>query len=62
MDTIDPQAQDTVISNGMAEAATLSAPPSPPQSSASALSDLSRTAEQGKDGEQIRFASRLSPQ
>ncbi|KAI9445471.1 breast carcinoma amplified sequence 2-domain-containing protein [Lactarius indigo] len=50
MDTIDPQAQDTIISNGVAEAATVSAPASPPQSLTSALSDLSRTAEQGKDG------------
>lgn len=49
MDTIDPQAQDSVISNGVAEAATVSAPASPPQSLTSALSDLSRTAEQGKD-------------
>ncbi|KAH8992045.1 hypothetical protein EDB92DRAFT_2114379 [Lactarius akahatsu] len=50
MDTIDPQAQDSVISNGVAEAATVSAPASPPQSLTSALSDLSRTAEHGKDG------------
>ncbi|KAH9060842.1 hypothetical protein EDB87DRAFT_560468 [Lactarius vividus] len=50
MDTIDPQAQDSVISNGVAEAATLSAPASPPQSLTSAPSDFSRTAEQGKDG------------
>ncbi len=57
MDTIDSQAQDSVISNGVAEAATVSAPASPPQSLTSALSDLSRTAEQGKDGEQtsLRF-------
>ncbi|KAH9046491.1 hypothetical protein EDB84DRAFT_672295 [Lactarius hengduanensis] len=50
MDTIDPQAQDSVISNGVTEAATVSAPASPPQSLTSALSDLSRTAEHGKDG------------
>lgn len=55
MDPIDPQAQDDAISNGVAEAATVSPPASPPQSLTSALSDLSRTAEQGKDGEQTSF-------
>jgi hypothetical protein len=61
MDTIDPQAQDSLISNGVAETATVSPPASPPQSLTSALSDLSRTAEQGKDGgEQTSFACRFS--
>ncbi|KAF8272301.1 hypothetical protein EI94DRAFT_1796205 [Lactarius quietus] len=49
MDPVDPQAQDSAITNGVAEAATVSAPASPPQPLPSALSDPSRTAEQGKD-------------
>jgi hypothetical protein len=55
MDSIDPQAQDSPISNGVAEPATLSVPASPPQALTSALSDTSRTAEQGKDGERTSF-------
>jgi hypothetical protein len=55
MDSIDPQTQDSAISNGVAEPATLSLPASPPQALTSALPDTSRTAEQGKDGERTSF-------
>ena len=56
MDTLEPQVQDSVMANGVAEAST-SSPASPPTVLTPALSDLSRTAEQGKDGEQFVVAS-----
>ena len=58
MDTLEPQAQHSVMTNGAAEAST-SSPASLPTALTPALSDLSRTAEQGKDGEQFVVASSL---
>jgi hypothetical protein len=57
MDTPESQAQDTLILNGAAEASTSSPPASPPPAVLSALSDLSTTAEQGKDGRRFVVAS-----
>jgi hypothetical protein len=52
MDTLEPQVQDSVISNGTTEATTASPPASPPPVLPSApLPDLSKSAEQTKDGE-----------
>ncbi|KAH9964486.1 hypothetical protein BC827DRAFT_1265765 [Russula dissimulans] len=48
METPEHQAQESVIANGAAEAST-SSPASPPPVLAPTSSDLSRTAEQGKD-------------
>ena len=57
METPESQAQDTLIFNGAAEASTSSPPASPPPAVFSALSDLSTTAEQGKDGRRFVVAS-----
>lgn len=57
METPESQAQDTLIINGAAEASTSSPPASPPPAVLSALSDLSTTAEQGKDGRRFVVAS-----
>lgn len=57
METPESQAQDTLILNGAAEASTSSPPASPPPAVLSALSDLSTTAEQGKDGRRFVVAS-----
>jgi hypothetical protein len=57
METPESQAQDTLIINGAAEASTSSPPASPPPAVLSALSELSTTAEQGKDGRRFVVAS-----
>lgn len=56
MESLEHQVQDGVIANGAAEAST-SSPATPPPALTPALSDLSRTAEQGKDGAQFVVAS-----
>ncbi|KAH9982213.1 hypothetical protein BGW80DRAFT_1262208 [Lactifluus volemus] len=54
MDTLEPQVQDSVISNGTTEATTASPPASPPPVLPSApLPDLSKSAEQTKDGSTV---------
>jgi hypothetical protein len=57
METPESQAQDTLIMNGAAEASTSSPPASPPPAVLPALSDLSTTAEQGKDGRRFIVTS-----
>lgn len=57
MDTLELQAQDSTISNGTVEASISSPPASPPPALAPVPSDLSRAAEQGKDGRQIAVTS-----
>lgn len=57
METPESQAQDTLITNGAAEVSTSSPPASPPPAVPPALSDLSTTAEQGKDGRRFVVAS-----
>jgi serine/arginine repetitive matrix protein 2 len=57
METPESQAQDTLIMNGAAEASTSFPPASPPPAVLPALSDLSTTAEQGKDGRRFVVAS-----
>ena len=57
METLESQVQDPLITNGAAEASTSSPPASPPAAIAPALSDLSTTAEQGKDGRRFVVAS-----
>lgn len=57
METPESQAQDNLILNGAAEASGSSPPASPPPAVLSALSDLSTTAEQGKDGRRFVVAS-----
>jgi len=57
METPESQAQDTLITNGAAEVSTSSPPASPPPAVLPALSDLSTTAEQGKDGRRFVVAS-----
>jgi hypothetical protein len=48
--------QDTLMTNGAAEVST-SSPPSTPPASVPAISDISTTAEQGKDGRRFVVAS-----
>ena len=57
MEALESPVQDSLITNGAAEASTSSPPASPPPASAPALSDLSTTAEQGKDGRRFVVAS-----
>lgn len=59
METVEPQAQSSVTTNGTTEASTGSAPASPPPALASALSDLARSAEQVKDGEHNLWSLRV---
>jgi hypothetical protein len=61
MESVEPQVQDSVTTNGAPEAST-SSPASEPSALIPALPDLSRTAEQGKDGEQFLIASSLHRQ
>lgn len=53
---METQGQDTPMTNGAAEVST-SSPPSPPPASVPAISDISTTAEQGKDGRRFVVAS-----
>ncbi len=57
METPESQALDTLIANGAGEASTSSPPTSPPPAVPPALSDISTTAEQGKDGRRFVVAS-----
>jgi hypothetical protein len=57
MEAPESQAQDTSLTNGTAEASASSPPASPPPAVPPALSDLSTTAEQGKDGRRFVVAS-----
>jgi hypothetical protein len=55
MEALEPQAQEGVITNGATEESAASPLASPTPALASALPDLSRSAEQAKDGEYNLF-------
>jgi hypothetical protein len=58
MESLEPQVQDSAVTNGAVEASTGCSPAAPPSAaSAPAISDLPRTADQGKDGGQFLVAS-----